>query len=131
MQYTIGDVLMIIGYVGALIATYVVITNRITKLEVKHASFTESAADKLSSIRSDVRNNKSEIDQEKRFVLQKLALLESGQSKTNIFLEENLKRLTEILSKQDSRIGDMEKQLSDHNRELTQFYREFESKKKT
>lgn len=119
MEYTLGDILMIVGYVGGIIATYIVISNRITRLEVKQEAFRE----KISELQMDIRSNKSAIDQEKRFVLEKLAILESGQSKTNVFLEENLKRLTEILAMHDTRLKDQGSKIDDHSKALNDLYR--------
>lgn len=130
MQYTLGDILMIIGYVGGLIATYVVITSRITRLEVKHDSFSEVTREKIALLFTGVEKNKAEIDRERRFVLEKLAQIESGQTKTNIFLEENLKNLTRIISLHEKEIGEMKAKFSEYDQNITSFYRDFDLKKR-
>ena len=130
MQYTLGDILMIIGYVGGLIATYVVITSRITRLEVRLDTFVETSGEKINLLREEVNKNKSDIERERRYVVEKLAQIESGQTKTNIFLEENLKNLTRIITLHETEIHKMKAKLEEYDKNIIAFYRDFEMPKK-
>ena len=130
MQYTLGDILMIVGYVGGLIATYVVITGRITRLEVKQESFSESEREKILHLRAAVEKNAVEIDREHRYVLEKLAHIESSQTKTNVFLEENLKNLTRIITLHEKEIVALKDKFEKNDENITAFYRDFELTKK-
>lgn len=130
MQYTLGDVLMIIGYVGGLIATYVVITSRITRLEVRLDSFRETVLDKLLHQQAAIDKNKSEIDADRRYTMEKLALIESGQTKTNVFLEENLKNLTRIITLHEKQIGAIDSKLNKYDQNISDFYRDYDLTKR-
>lgn len=130
MQYTLGDVLMIIGYVGGLIATYVVITSRITRLEVRLDSFREAVLDKLLHQQTAIDRNKSEIDADRRYTMEKLALIESGQTKTNVFLEENLKNLTRIITLHEKQIGAINSKLNKYDQNISDFYRDYDLTKR-
>ena len=121
---------MIIGYVGGLIATYVVITSRITRLEVRLDTFVETSGEKINLLREEVNKNKSDIERERRYVVEKLAQIESGQTKTNIFLEENLKNLTRIITLHETEIHKMKAKLEEYDKNITAFYRDFEVPKK-
>lgn len=119
MQYQLSDLLMIIGYIGGLIATYVIMTSRITRIEVR----IETLVEKYTLIRADVEKNKESIDKEKRYVVEKLAQIEAGQAKTNVFLEENLKNLTRIITVHETELRDLKSKLHDSDKVLTSYLR--------
>lgn len=119
MQYQLSDLLMIIGYIGGLIATYVIMTSRITRIEVK----IETLLEKYNLVKTDVEKNKEAIDREKRYVVEKLAQIEAGQAKTNVFLEENLKNLTRIITVHETELRDLKSKLQDNDKSLTEYLR--------
>lgn len=119
MQYQLSDLLMIIGYIGGLIATYVIMTSRITRIEVS----IETLIEKYTLVRADVEKNKDAIDKEKRYVVEKLAQIEAGQAKTNVFLEENLKNLTRIITVHETELRDLKSKLHDSDKVLTSYLR--------
>lgn len=119
MQYQLSDLLMIIGYIGGLIATYVIMTSRITRIEVR----IETLVEKYTLIKADVEKNKESIDKEKRYVVEKLAQIEAGQAKTNVFLEENLKNLTRIITVHETELRDLKSKLHDSDKVLTSYLR--------
>jgi len=119
MQYQLSDLLMIIGYIGGLIATYVIMTSRITRIEVR----IETLIEKYTLVRADVEKNKESIDKEKRYVVEKLAQIEAGQAKTNVFLEENLKNLTRIITVHETELRDLKSKLHDSDKVLTSYLR--------
>lgn len=100
MEYTLGDILMIIGYVGGLILLFIVVRERLTRLEVQQDTINE----KLTALRSDVDQNRAALEKERRYLVEKLAQIETGQARTNVFLEENLKNLTRIIAMHETEI---------------------------
>lgn len=108
MNYELGDILMIVGYIGGLIATYVLMASRITRLEVR----LDMALEKYIHLRADVEKNKEAIERDRRYVVEKLAQIEAGQAKTNVFLEENLKNLTRIITVHEVEISKLNDKIS-------------------
>lgn len=100
MQYGLGDILIIVGYIGGLIGVYVVIISRLTRTEIRQDAIREL----LASLRTEVEKNKADIDREMRSAVDKLVRIEAGQVKTNTFLEENLKNLTRIIAMHETEI---------------------------
>jgi hypothetical protein len=104
MVFTIQDIILILGYLATLIATYVAISGRIVKLESKQ----EVLDNKISYIDGISSKDRDKFDIEKNNIWRKLADIEAGQGRTNIFLEENLKTLTKIISTQEIRMERLE-----------------------
>jgi len=107
MQYGLGDILIIVGYIGGLIGVYVVIISRLTRTEIRQDAIREL----LASLRTEVEKNKADIDREMRSAVDKLVRIEAGQVKTNTFLEENLKNLTRIISMHELEIDKIQEKL--------------------
>lgn len=111
MEYTLGDILMIIGYVGGLILLFIVVRERLTRLEVQQDTINE----KLTALRSDVDQNRAALEKERRYLVEKLAQIETGQARTNVFLEENLKNLTRIIAMHETEIDKIKDKLDKIN----------------
>ena len=102
---------MILGYLAGLATVFIVIRERITRVEVRQDNILE----RLTIIKSDVDKNKTDIERERRYVLEKLAQIEAGQSRTNIFLEENLKNLTRIITLHEGEIDKLRNKMDKIN----------------
>ena len=104
MVFTIQDIGVIVAQLTVLLTLYVSITNRLIKLESKQ----EVLDNKLSYIEGTTNKERDKFDSEKTIIWRKLADIEAAHGRTNIFLEENLKTLTSIVTRQEIRTERME-----------------------
>ena len=130
MEFTLEDILMFLSLMGGLLGVWIFHTNRTTRLEARLDSFMDTTREKTSDIQASTIKNRESIEQERRYVVEKLAQIESGQSRTNVFLEENLKRLTAILESHEKEIIGMRERLAEYDSGMKEFYRDFELTKK-
>lgn len=109
MELSLSEILTIVGLLFTIIATvgsvYIILTNRITRLEVKQ----EGIQKDLAEANGKIKVVEQEREKDHRFLLEKLSGIESGQVETNVFLRENLKSITQIITSHANKIESLEK----------------------
>lgn len=127
MEFTLGDIIMFFTFLGGLVGVWVFHTNRTTRLETRFDAFMNTARERIAEVQIAVAENRKRIEQDRRYVIEKLAHIESSQNETNMFLKENLKNLTRIITVHEEQIRELKKTI---DRNASDAYQNFEQKKK-
>jgi hypothetical protein len=104
MVFTLQDIALILGHVVTIIGVYVALSSRVVKLESKQ----EVVENKVSYSEGMLAKDRDRFEVERSNIWKKLADIEAGQGRTNVFLEENLRTLTAIVSRQELRVERIE-----------------------
>lgn len=130
MQINLSDIITIIGLLIPIIASYVTLRKNQTEQEVRLKIFEKD----LDKARIELDQLRAELIRENKETWKKLSAIEAGQMKTNVFLEENLKRLTAISQRHGIQIEGLEekvdKKLEAQDREIRNIYENYDLKKK-
>lgn len=118
MQINLSDIITIIGLLIPIIGVYVSLRRTQTEQQVRLTIFEKD----IEKVKVELDQLRAELIRENKETWRKLSAIEAGQMKTNVFLEENLKRLTAISERHGLQIDGledkMEKKLATQDKEI-------------
>lgn len=118
MQINLSDIITIIGLLIPIIGVYVSLRRTQTEQQVRLTIFEKD----IEKVKVELDQLRAELIRENKETWRKLSAIEAGQMKTNVFLEENLKRLTAISERHGLQIDGLEdkmdKRLATQDKEI-------------
>ena len=126
MHFTLTDVFQIVGYLGAFISLYIAIR----KDQVKSDTIIQQHEEKIKELRATLKEETNKRNLDTKELWNKLVNIENTQSQTNVFLEENLKSINRLLEIHDASIKNIKDRLSINDKDMKEFYKTYELKRK-
>ena len=126
MQFDLADILTIISLLGVLVGVYVTLRRD----QVRASTIIQQHEEKLKELGLTVKEETNKRDIDNKELWTKLVSIESSQSRTNVFLEENLKSINRLLEIHDLSIKKIEDKFTEQEKNINEFYRTYELTKK-
>jgi len=126
MQFNLADILTILSLLGVLVGVYVTLRRD----QVRVSTIIQQHEEKLKELGLTVKEETNKRDIDNKELWTKLVSIESSQSKTNVFLEENLKSINRLLEIHDLSIKKIEDKFTEQEKNINEFYRTYELTKK-
>jgi len=130
MHIQIIDVLTILVAIGPIIGVYVVLKRDVATLKVTLAI----ASKEIEKLEQEISHLKIDHNRENRETWKKLAAIEAAQLETNVYLKENLKRLTDITARLADEVDNLEnkveRKFEQQEHDIRRFYENYDVKKK-
>lgn len=126
MQFDLADILTILSLLGVLVGVYVTLRRD----QVRVSTIIQQHEEKLRELGLTVKEETNKRDIDNKELWTKLVSIESSQSRTNVFLEENLKSINRLLEIHDLSIKKIEDKFTEQEKNINEFYRTYELTKK-
>jgi|DEB0MinimDraft_6_1074348.scaffolds.fasta_scaffold149125_2 hypothetical protein len=126
MQFNLADILTILSLLGVLVGVYVTLRRD----QVRVSTIIQQHEEKLKELGLTVKEETNKRDIDNKELWTKLVSIESSQSRTNVFLEENLKSINRLLEIHDLSIKKIEDKFTEQEKNINEFYRTYELTKK-
>ena len=126
MQFDLADILTILSLLGVLVGVYVTLRRDL----VRASTIIQQHEEKLRELGLTVKEETNKRDIDNKELWTKLVSIESSQSRTNVFLEENLKSINRLLEIHDLSIKKIEDKFTVQEKNINEFYRTYELTKK-
>jgi len=126
MQFDLADILTILSLLGVLVGVYVTLRRD----QVRVSTIIQQHEEKLKELGLTVKEETNKRDIDNKELWTKLVSIESSQSRTNVFLEENLKSINRLLEIHDLSIKKIEDKFTEQEKNINEFYRTYELTKK-
>lgn len=133
MQFTLTDVLTILTLLGGIVAVYTTLRKNIIESKIlidQHQKQIQDQKFEIDRLVTKLENEQEQRDIDNKELWTKLVGIESAQSQTNIFLEENLKSINKLLTIHDTEIIHVKNKLTEQDQNIIEFYKTYDLKKK-
>jgi len=133
MDLSLSDILTILGGIGALVGVYVALKKSIIEsksLINQHHNQIAEQKKEIQALTASLQTERDTRNVDNKELWTKLVAIESSQSRTNIFLEENLKSINRLLEIHDAQIKGFQTKFETQDKNISEFFQTYDLKKK-